>query len=103
MRLWRNDSQRPWYQYRDPLVGILDYIVEVRPSESDRSLSLYLVDQKKCIEDGTPEDTIAIVHDNDLELIEDVVSSSQNNAIYISNQRTHLGNSDCRCGREVLT
>ncbi|KAH9998730.1 hypothetical protein BJV77DRAFT_980042, partial [Russula vinacea] len=29
-------------------------------------------DPLKCIEDGTPEDTIAIVHDNDLELIEDV-------------------------------
>ena len=21
-----------WYQYRDPLVGVLDYIVEVRPA-----------------------------------------------------------------------
>jgi hypothetical protein len=27
----------PWYQYRDPLVGVLDYIVEVRPPGYDRS------------------------------------------------------------------
>ena len=27
----------PWYQYRDPLVGILDYIVQVCPPEYDHS------------------------------------------------------------------
>jgi hypothetical protein len=28
----------PWYQYRDPLAGVLDYIVEVRPpGHDDRS------------------------------------------------------------------
>jgi hypothetical protein len=26
----------PWYQYRDPLVGVLDYIVEVRTPGYDR-------------------------------------------------------------------
>jgi hypothetical protein len=26
-----------WHQYRDPLVGILDYIIEVRLLEYDRS------------------------------------------------------------------
>jgi hypothetical protein len=93
----------PWYQYRDPLVGILDYIVEVRPPEYDRLLSSYLVGQKKCIEDVKTEDTIAIVHDDDLQLIEDMVSPSQNTAFYIRSQRTRLGNPDCRCNREVLT
>jgi hypothetical protein len=48
------------------------------------------------------EDTIAIVHDDDLQLIEDVVSPCQNAAIYIPSQRTHLGNPDCRCNKEVL-
>jgi hypothetical protein len=28
-----------WYQYRDPLVGVLDYIIEVRPPGSDRSFN----------------------------------------------------------------
>ena len=35
------ESLTPWYeqnQYRDPLVGILDYIIEVCPPEYDRSL-----------------------------------------------------------------
>ena len=42
-------------------------------------LSSYLVDQKKCLEDGTADDsdTIAIAHDDDLQLLKDVVSQSQ--------------------------
>lgn len=28
----------PWFQYRDPLVGVLDYIVEVRLPWYDQSL-----------------------------------------------------------------
>ena len=31
------ESLTPWYQYRDPLVGILDYIIQVSPPEYDRS------------------------------------------------------------------
>ena len=34
--------------------------------------------KKKCIEDGVDEDTIAVAHDDELQLIEDVVSLSQN-------------------------
>jgi len=40
--------------YRDPLIGVLDYIVE------------------KCLEDTIAEDTIAIAHDDDLKLIKGV-------------------------------
>ena len=32
-------SMVPWFQYRDPLIGVLDYIVEVRLPEHDHSLS----------------------------------------------------------------
>lgn len=32
------ESLMPWYQYRDPLIGVLDYIVEVRLLEHARSL-----------------------------------------------------------------
>jgi hypothetical protein len=39
--------------------------------------------QKKCVEDGVDEDTIAIAHDDDLQLIEDVVSPSEISRIYI--------------------
>ena len=66
-------------QYRDPLIGVLDYIVEVRPPEYDRSRIMYSAShKKKCIEDGVDEDTIAVAHDDELQLIEDVVSLSQN-------------------------
>lgn len=41
-------------KYRDPLIGILDYIVE------------------KCPKDAKDEDTIAVAHDDDLRLIKDV-------------------------------
>jgi hypothetical protein len=78
--LWRkkfDDSDA--LQYRDPLIGVLDYIVEVRPPEHDRSRIMYSAGpKKKCIEDGVDEDTIAVAHDDELQLIEDVVSSSQN-------------------------
>ena len=30
-----------WLQYRDPLIGVLDYIVEVRLPEFGHSLSSY--------------------------------------------------------------
>ena len=33
--------------------------------------------QKKCLEDAIAEDTIGIAHDDDLQLIEDVVCYSQ--------------------------
>jgi hypothetical protein len=39
----------PWYQYRDPLVGVLDYIVEVRPPGYDRSFLLYLPGQRNAV------------------------------------------------------
>ena len=64
-----------WFQYRDPLIGVLDYIAEVRPPEHGRSRLMYSAGQKKCIEDAIAEDIIAIAHDDDLQLIEDVVSS----------------------------
>jgi hypothetical protein len=57
-------------QYRDPLIGVLDYIAEV----SLMLIFLMLVDivqqnvQQKCT-DGI----IAIAHDDDLQLIEEVV------------------------------
>ena len=61
-----------WFQYRDPLLGILDYIAEVRLLGHDCSRSMYSTGpQKKC-----PDDAIAIAHDDDLQLIEDVVSQS---------------------------
>jgi len=31
------ESLTPWYQYRDPLTGVLDYIVQVRPPGYDSS------------------------------------------------------------------
>ena len=66
-------------QYRDPLIGVLDYIVEVSQPEH-AAYNVLSGPQKKCIEDAVDEDTIAIVHDDDLRLIDwgGVVSSSQN-------------------------
>ena len=59
-----------WFQYRDPLLGVLDYIAEVRRSGHDCSHLMNLAGpKKKC-----PADTIAIAHDDDLQLIENVVS-----------------------------
>jgi hypothetical protein len=37
------------YQYRDPLSGVLDYIVEVRPPGYDRSVYLYLAGQRNVV------------------------------------------------------
>ena len=39
----------PWYQHRDPLVGVLDYIVEVRPPGADCSFLLYLPGQRNVV------------------------------------------------------
>ena len=57
------------FQYRDPLVGVLDYIAEV----SFIFIFLMFVDaiQQKCLNSG--DSVIAIAHDDDLELIEEVV------------------------------
>jgi hypothetical protein len=39
----------PWFQHCDPLIGVLDYIVEVRQSPHGyaRSLQVYLVGSKR--------------------------------------------------------
>jgi hypothetical protein len=60
------NSMTSHFQYRDPLVGVLDYIAEV----SFIVIFLMFVDviQQKCT-----ESVIAIAHDDDLELIEEVV------------------------------
>jgi hypothetical protein len=60
-------------QYRDLLIGILDYIVEVRLLRNARLLLVYLFSelQKKC-----PEGAIAIAHDDDLQFVENVVRPS---------------------------
>jgi hypothetical protein len=79
-----------WFQYRDPLIGVLDYIAKVRrPDSAWTSLFAFNVPQKKCVEDAVSEDTIAIVHDDDLQLIEDAVSPSQN-AIPSQPSNTHV-------------
>lgn len=77
-----------WFQYRDPLIEVLDYIVEVRLPGHDFSRLVYSNDlQKKCSLDETvAEDTIAIVHDDDLQFIEDVVSPCQKAGIEIPSQ-----------------
>jgi len=77
----------PLFQSRDPLVGIFDYVVEVRLLGSIRSSSFVTVlngHRKKCLEDldDTDEDDInkddmAITYHDDLRLIKDVVCPSQ--------------------------
>lgn len=59
----------PRYQYRDPLVGVLDYIAEVSLS----SIFIILVDtvRQKCT-----DSVIAIAHDDDLQLVEEVVRAN---------------------------
>ena len=56
---------------------ILDYIEEVRPPEYDPpALFVLSGSQKKCQEDTMVKDTediIAIAHDDDLQLFEDIV------------------------------
>jgi hypothetical protein len=39
----------PRYQYRDPLSGVLDYIVEVRPPGYNCSPRLYLAGQRNAV------------------------------------------------------
>jgi hypothetical protein len=70
-----------WFQYRDPLSEVLDYIVEVRPPRHE----LFPFDvssgpkKKCCLDDTIADETIAIAHDDDLQLIiDDVVRPSQN-------------------------
>ena len=36
-------SITPWFQYRDPLMGVLDYIAEVRVHGYPRLLQVYLL------------------------------------------------------------
>ena len=59
---------------------------------------------KRCSKDAQAEGTIAIVHDDDLRLIKDVVSPCRNAGTYNrSNQRwARLGNSDSGCNRGVF-
>lgn len=59
----------PRYQYRDPLVGVLDYIAEVSLS----SIFIILVHtvRQKCT-----DSVIAIAHDDDLQLVEEVVRAN---------------------------
>ena len=35
MKVTGKESLTPWYQYRDPLAGILDYIIQVCPHGYD--------------------------------------------------------------------
>jgi hypothetical protein len=61
---------------------------------------------KKCREDvSAADDTIAIAHDDDLQLIEGVVCPSQNAGTYTRSKPycTSLGNPDCGCSRELST
>jgi len=69
----------PRFQYRDPLVGVLDYIAEV----SFIFIFLMFADsiQQKC-----PDNTIAIAHDDDLQLIEEVVRENWFCCIPLVNQ-----------------
>lgn len=69
---------------------ILDYIEEVRPLEYNHpALFVLSVSQKKCQEDTMAkdiEDIIAIAHDDDLQLFEDIVRTSQETGIYSRSQ-----------------
>jgi hypothetical protein len=48
-------------------------------------------------------DTIAIAHDDDLQLIGNVVSPKSNAEIKVNQKSLHVGNLDCGCNREGLT
>jgi hypothetical protein len=74
-----------WFQYRDPLSEVLDYIIEVRPPGHELfPFDVFSGPQKKCcLDDTVAEETIAIAHDDDLQLIGDVVRPSQNARIDI--------------------
>ncbi|SRR6266566_6239141 len=73
-----------WFQYRDPLVGVLDYIAEVRlPGHNCFALIVLSVPQKNCQTDNVEEGILAIAHHDDLQYVDDdVVCSSQNAGIY---------------------
>ena len=43
-----------WFQYRDPLSEVLDYIVEVRPPGHDCSRLMYSVAPKRNVVSTTP-------------------------------------------------
>jgi hypothetical protein len=67
---------------------------------------IVLIGPKKCREDvSAAEDTIAIAHDDDFQIIEDVVCPSPNTETYTRSkpQFTFLGNPDCGCSREIPT
>jgi len=63
------------FQYRDPLIGVLDYLAEVGPYLFSLTSALISTFQKKCGGD-CPAETVAIAHDDDLQLIEEVVRLS---------------------------
>ena len=60
------------FQYRDPLIGILDYIAQVRLRVCPLTSSLLSGFQKKC-----SETVIAIAHDDDLQIVENMVRPRQ--------------------------
>ncbi len=69
------------FQYRDPVIGVLDYIVDVR-SFRHVYFDYTHISQKKCLEDTVAEDTVAIAHDDDLHRIKDAVRPSQSAGMY---------------------
>lgn len=73
------------FQYRDPLIGVLDYIAEVGAYISAFTSSVLIIPQKKC-----PNNTVAIAHDDDLRYIRDVVRLApvQNARIKTDNVRS---------------
>lgn len=62
----------PRSQYRDPLIGILNYIAEVRLRVCPLTSSLLSGFQKKC-----SETVIAVVHDDNLQIGENMVRLRQ--------------------------
>ena len=66
-------------QYRDPLIGVLDYIVEVGVFVVSRLLQLGEL-QQKCQD---RDNVLAIGHDDDLQDIEGVVCQSINKNILL--------------------
>jgi len=65
------------FQYGDPVIDVLHYIVEVRQPGHDFPRLLHLASSKEMRRDATAEETIAIVHEDDLQLIQEVVSPNQ--------------------------
>jgi hypothetical protein len=58
------------FQYRDPLIGVLDYIAEVG---FPRLLSVPVGVTQPLLKQKCPETTIAIAHESDLQNVEEVV------------------------------